>query len=158
MGTRLLSPWIETGCITQLIKNPLPKQRVSLPDHYPTMVVHVEIIIMYNVWGTWPVLNTSCTCNATEDTVRIVNWFYYNLNHTNYNHSQLSITLCHIYTAYNHTPSWLQSLITLLHRPTSQLSITVSNYHRLYIFTLRNSRRELTRRIHCLRLTRRTAT
>jgi hypothetical protein len=23
----------------------------------------------------------------------------------NYNHSQLSITLCHIYTAYNHTRS-----------------------------------------------------
>jgi hypothetical protein len=33
----------------------------------------------------------------------------------NYNHSQLCITLCHIYTAYNHTRSWLQSLITLLH-------------------------------------------
>jgi hypothetical protein len=70
----------------------------------------------------------------------------------NYNHSQLFITLCHIYTAYNHTRSWLQSLITLLHWLTSQLSITVSDYHRLYIFTLRNSCRELTLRIHFLRL------
>jgi hypothetical protein len=33
----------------------------------------------------------------------------------NNNHSQLFITLCHIYTAYNHTRSWLQSLITHLH-------------------------------------------
>jgi hypothetical protein len=63
-----------------------------------------------------------------------------------------SFTLCHIYTAYNHTRSWLQSLTTLLHWLTSQLSITVSNYHRHYIFTLRNSRRELTPRIHFLRL------
>jgi hypothetical protein len=70
----------------------------------------------------------------------------------NYNHSQVFITLCHIYTAYNHTRSWLQSLITLLHWLTSHLSITVSNYHTLYIFTLRNSRRDLTPRIHFLRL------
>jgi hypothetical protein len=70
----------------------------------------------------------------------------------NYNHSQLFLTLCHIYTAYNHTPSWLQSLITLLHWLTSQLSITVSDYHTLYIFTLQNSRRDLTLRIHLLRL------
>jgi hypothetical protein len=42
----------------------------------------------------------------------------------NYNYSQLFITLCHIYTAYNHTRLWLQSLITLLHWLTSQLSIT----------------------------------
>jgi hypothetical protein len=68
----------------------------------------------------------------------------------NYNHSQLFITLCHIYTAYNHTRSWLQSHITLVHWLTSQLSVTVSNYHRLYIFTLRNSRRDLTPRIHPL--------
>jgi hypothetical protein len=52
----------------------------------------------------------------------------------NYIHSQLFLTLCHIYTAYNHTRLWLQSLITLLHWLTSQLSITVSNYHTLYIF------------------------
>jgi hypothetical protein len=42
--------------------------------------------------------------------------------------------------------------ITLFHWLISQLSIAVSNYHRLYIFTLRNSRRELTLRIHFLRL------
>jgi hypothetical protein len=60
----------------------------------------------------------------------------------NYIHSQLFLRLCHIYTAYNHTRSWLQSLITLLHWLTSQLSITVSNYHRRYIFTLRNSSRD----------------
>jgi hypothetical protein len=70
----------------------------------------------------------------------------------NNNHSQLFITLCHIYTAYNHTGPWLQSLITILHWLTSQLSITVTNYHRFYIFTLRNSPRELTARIHFLRL------
>jgi hypothetical protein len=67
-------------------------------------------------------------------------------------HSQLFLTLLHIYTIIILTRSWLQSLITLLHWLTSQLSITVSNYHRLYIFTRWNSRRELTQRIHFLRL------
>jgi hypothetical protein len=71
---------------------------------------------------------------------------------SNYIHSQLFLTLCHIYTAYNHTRSWLKSLITPLHWLTSQLSITVSNYHTFYIFTLWNSRRDLTPRIHFLRL------
>jgi hypothetical protein len=42
--------------------------------------------------------------------------------------------------------------LTRLHWLISQLSITFSNYHRLYIFTLRNSRRELTPWIHFLRL------
>jgi hypothetical protein len=42
--------------------------------------------------------------------------------------------------------------LTHLHWLTSQLSITFSNYHRLYISTLRNSRRGLTPRIHFLRL------
>jgi hypothetical protein len=112
----------------------------------------ITCFILYNVRGSWAVLTTSCTCYATEDTVRIVNWFITIPIRRNYIHSQLFITLCHIYTAYNHTRSCLQSLITLLHWLTSQLSITVSNYHRLYIFTLRNSRRELAPRIHFLRL------
>jgi hypothetical protein len=90
---------------------------------------------------------------ATEDAVRIVNSFITIFTHT-WLHSlrQLFLTLCHIYTAYNRTRSWLQSLITLLHWLTYQPSITVSNYHRPYIFTLRNSCRELTPRIHFLRL------
>jgi hypothetical protein len=110
------------------------------------------IIIMYNVPVTWSLLTTSCTCYATEDTVRIVNSLITIPITSNYIHSQLFFTLCHIYTAYSHTRSWLQSLITLLHWMISQLSITVSDYHRLYIFTLRNSRRKLTPRIHFLRL------
>jgi hypothetical protein len=52
---------------------------------------------------------------ATEDAVQIVNPFITIPTTRNYNHSQLFITLCHIYTAYNHSHSWLQSLITLLH-------------------------------------------
>jgi hypothetical protein len=48
--------------------------------------------------------------------------------------------------------TFTQLTITILHWLTSQLSFTVSNYHRLYIFTLRNSRRDLTPRIHFLRL------
>jgi hypothetical protein len=91
-------------------------------------------------------------CYATEDAVQIVNSFITIPITRNYNHSQLFLTLCHIYTAYNHTRSWLESHITLLHWLISQLSITIPNYHRLYIFTLQNSRRELTPRIHFLRL------
>jgi hypothetical protein len=71
----------------------------------------------------------------------------------NYIHSQLFLTLLCVYTIIILTRSWLQSLITLLHWLTSQLSITVSNYHTLYIFTLWNSRRDFTPWIHFLRLT-----
>jgi hypothetical protein len=115
---------------------------------------HQGLLLRYcTMFGvTWSLLTTSSTCYATEDAVRIVNSFITIPITRNYNHSQLFITLCHIYTAYNRTRSWLQSLITLLHWLTSQLSITVSHYHTLYIFTLRNSRRELTPRIHFLRL------
>jgi hypothetical protein len=120
---------------------------------------HKHCKILYSVRVTWSLLTTSYTCYATEDAVRIVNSFITIPVTRNYIHSQLFITLCHIYTAYNDTRSGLQSLITLtrLHWLTSQLSITVSNYHRLYIFTLRNSRRDLTPRIHFLQLTRRSA-
>jgi hypothetical protein len=52
----------------------------------------------------------------------------------------------------------LTIIIPLLHWLTSQLSITASNYHTLYILTLRNSRRDLTPRIHLLRLLLKTAT
>jgi hypothetical protein len=44
-------------------------------------------------------------CYATEDTFRIVNSFYLKSHTRNYNHSQLFLTLCHIYTAYNLTRS-----------------------------------------------------
>jgi hypothetical protein len=74
------------------------------------------------------------TCYATEDTARIVNRLYCNLQ---------PLTIL--------TRSWLQLLITLLHWLTSELSI-VSNYHTFYVFTLWNSRQDLTQRIHLLRL------
>jgi hypothetical protein len=38
--------------------------------------------MMYNVWVTRSVLNPNCTCFATEDTLRIVNSFIYDPNHT----------------------------------------------------------------------------
>jgi hypothetical protein len=79
-------------------------------------------------------------CFATEDAVRIVNSFNLQFYTRNYNHSQLFLTLCHIYTAYNHTRSWLQSLLTLLHWLTSQPSIThftSSNFETLAEILLR---------------------
>jgi hypothetical protein len=39
-----------------------------------------------------------------------------------YNHSQLFLMLCHNCTAYSHTRSWLQSLITPLHVYTGDIS------------------------------------
>jgi hypothetical protein len=59
---------------------------------------------------------------------------------------------CYAFTQLQIYMFVIKSLIPLLHWLTSQLSITVSNYHRLYIFTCWNSRRELTPRIHFLRL------
>jgi hypothetical protein len=49
-------------------------------------------------------------CLCTEDAVWVVNSFITIPVTRNYIHSQLFLTLCHIYTAYNHTRSWLQSL------------------------------------------------
>jgi hypothetical protein len=51
----------------------------------------------------------------TEDTVRIVNPFITNPITRNDYHIQLFLTPLHMYTAYDHKRSWLQSLITLLH-------------------------------------------
>jgi hypothetical protein len=65
------------------------------------------------LWGTWPLLTPVVPCYATEDAGQIVNWFICNLHVRNYNHTQLFLTLCHIYTAYN---------LTCLHWLTSQLS------------------------------------
>jgi hypothetical protein len=62
-----------------------------------------------------------------------------------YTCTQLTITYTFVTTITYYT-------LTRLYWLTSQLSITVSNYHTLYIFTRRNSRRELTLRIHFLRL------
>jgi hypothetical protein len=89
-------------------------------------------IILYNVGVLDHFWSPVVPCYSTEDAVQIVNSFITIPTTHNYIHSQLFLTPCHIYTAYNHTRSWLQSLITLLHWLTSQLSITVSNYHRLY--------------------------
>jgi hypothetical protein len=46
--------------------------------------------------------NNIVQCYATEDAGRIVNWPYYNLHPRNYNHSQLFLTLLHVYTIYKH--------------------------------------------------------
>jgi hypothetical protein len=47
---------------------------------------------------TSSVLTTSCTCHATEDTLRIVNSFITIPITRNYNHSQLFLTLLRVYT------------------------------------------------------------
>jgi hypothetical protein len=60
-------------------------------------------------------------CFATEDAVRIVNFFITIPTTRTYNHSQLFLKLCPFYTAYKHTRSSLQSLITLLHVYTGRL-------------------------------------
>jgi hypothetical protein len=116
-----------------------------------TNTITIALKILYNVTVLDHFWTPVVQCYSTEDAVRIVISFITIPITRNCTHSQLFLTLCHIYTAYNHTRSWLQSLITLLHWRTSQLSITVSNYHTLYIFTLRNSRRGLIPRIHLLR-------
>jgi hypothetical protein len=110
-------------------------------------------IYWYNVTGSWSLLATNCTRYSTEDAVRIGNSFIIIPITRHYNHSQLSITLLRVYTIIILIRSWLQSLIPLLHWLTSQLSITVSNYHTLsrtqsLHFTLRTSRRDLTPRFN----------
>jgi hypothetical protein len=125
----------------------------------PIIKIIMFFIIIVQYWWLldqfWPPI---VPCYSTEDTVRIVNSFITIPITRNYIHSQLFLALLRVYTIIILTRSWLQSLTTLLHWLTSQLSITVSNYHTLYILTLRNSRRDLTPRIHLLRLLLKTAT
>jgi hypothetical protein len=101
----------------------------------------------------WPQLYSY----STEDAVRIGNSFITVLNHT-----QLSITRLRVYTliiTYTLVTKVTYNTLTRLHWLTSQLSITFTNYRRLYIFTLpvSVSYRDLTRRADFHRLTSRTA-
>jgi hypothetical protein len=127
--------------------------------------MYIYIYILYNVLILNPTSDTKCTMfgylipsdhqlyNVTPLKTSFGLLIPLLQSYTrNYIHSQLFFTLCHICTACNHICSWLQSLTTLLHWLTSQLSITVSNYRTLYIFTLWNSSRDLTPRINFLRL------
>jgi hypothetical protein len=75
-----------------------------------------------------------------------------------YNHTQLSITRLRVYTiiiTYTLVTKVTDNTLTRLHWLTSQLSITFTNYHRLYIFTfpMSVSYRDLTRRADFQRLT-----
>jgi hypothetical protein len=72
-------------------------------------------MVMYNVRGLDPFWRPIVMCYATEDTVRIVNWFITIPITRNYIQSQLFLTLLRIYTIILLTHSWLQSLIPLLH-------------------------------------------
>jgi hypothetical protein len=58
-----------------------------------------SLIFHYWIFGVLYIV----TCYATEDAVRIGTSFITISTTRNYNHSQLFITLCHIYTAYNLT-------------------------------------------------------
>jgi hypothetical protein len=64
---------------------------------------------------TWSLLYTNCTRYSTGDAVRIGNPFITIPVTSNYNHTQLFLTLLRVYTIIILTRSWLQSLITLLH-------------------------------------------
>jgi hypothetical protein len=64
------------------------------------------VMVNYKLWkSTITSYLNIVTCYATEDTFRIVNSFVTIPITRNYIHSQLFLTLCHIYTAYNHTRS-----------------------------------------------------
>jgi hypothetical protein len=74
------------------------------------------------------------------------------------NLTQLSITRLRVYTiiiTYALVTKVTYNTLTRLHWLTSQLSVTFTNYHRLYIFTLpvSVSYRDLTRRADFQRLT-----
>jgi hypothetical protein len=82
-----------------------------------------SILVLYNVRGTRQLLTTSCTVFRYLTPFWLLIRFITIPNTRNYNNSQLFLTLCHIYTAYNLTRS--QSLLY------SSYSLPT-----LYIFTL----------------------
>jgi hypothetical protein len=100
-------------------------------------------------WGfTWSLMNPSCTCYSTKDAVRIGNFFIYNPNHTSL--QSLTIIYYAVTRLHNYNPYMYVTTITYytLALADFSLSITVSNYHTLSIFTrpVSVSYRDLTRR------------
>jgi hypothetical protein len=118
--------------------------------------------ILYNVGGSWSVLNPNCTVIPLRTPFGLVIPLFTTRITRHYNHTQLSITRLRVYTiiiTYTLVTKVTYNTLTRLHSLTSQLSITFTNYRRLYIFTLpvSVSCRDLTHRADFHRLTRRTA-
>jgi hypothetical protein len=131
------------------------------------------IIYMYTCISIWTVkrayviLDIYCTmlrlldhfwspvgpCFALRTPFRLVIRFIYNPNHLTKSLTIIHYAVSHLHSlqSYTFVTTITYDTLTRLHWPISQLSVTFSDYHRLYIFTLRNSRRELTPRIHLLR-------
>jgi hypothetical protein len=75
----------------------------------------VYIYILYYVRVTWSLLITNCTVNPLRTPFGLAIPLLQSSITRNYNHSQLFLTLLHMYPGYNHKRSRLQSLIPLLH-------------------------------------------
>jgi hypothetical protein len=76
-------------------------------------------------------------CYATEDAVQIGNCFITIRTTRNYNHSQLFITLCHIYTAYSHTLVTTITYYTLTLADFSATNYCLKLSHTLHLHTSR---------------------
>jgi hypothetical protein len=75
----------------------------------------IKLLIVYNVGGSWSLLTINYTVIPIRTPFGLVIPLLQSSITRNYNRSQLFLTPLHMYTAYNHKRSWLQSLITLLH-------------------------------------------
>jgi hypothetical protein len=80
-----------------------------------TLSCNISAYILYNVRGYSTTSDHQLYRYATADTVRIVNWFITTPITRNYIHSQLFLTLCHIYTAYNLTRQYSTLFSRSLH-------------------------------------------
>jgi hypothetical protein len=126
--------------------------------------LHIILHIVYIVqcWRFLIAFEPRLYSYSTQDAVRIGNSFITILNHTSLqSHTIISyaVTRLHNYNPYTFVTKITYNTLTRLHWLTSQLSITFTNYRRLYIFTLpvSVSYRDLTRRADFQRLTRRIA-
>jgi hypothetical protein len=120
-----------------------PTYLISIPPF------HVLIsFILYNVGGPWSVLITNRTVIPLRTPFGFVIPLLQSSITRNYNHSQLFLTPLHMYTAYNDlyvrnydhlVHSCIESLLIdslRLHWLTSQLTVTITDYHTLCIFTI----------------------
>jgi hypothetical protein len=101
--------------------------------------------ILYNVGGSWSVLNPDCTVIPLRTPFGLVIPLLQSSITRNYNHTQSFLTPLHMYTAYNHLS--VRDYTHLLHSYTTvtyytftladfSAITTVSNYHTLPVSRL----------------------
>jgi hypothetical protein len=117
---------------------------------------YTDVVMDERVGGVWPTRRAASFFRSRRRCIQCTpkSFLYYNLHPhvTTITIIHYAVSHLHSLQSYTFVTTSTYYTLTRLHWLTSQLANTFSNHHRHYIFTFRNSRRELTPRIHFLRL------